>query len=76
MIFPKYESMCRLYPRLAKGKILLPFYYIKRLIEKTFRKSEKDSRNKLKKILVQDQSHINSVKELLAAMGLESGDAT
>lgn len=76
MIFPKYESMCRLYPRLAKGKILLPFYYIKRLIEKTFRKSEKDSRNKLKKILVQDQSHINSVRELLAAMGLESGDAT
>lgn len=76
MVFPKYESMCRLYPKLSGKKILLPFYYIRRLLEKTFRKSEKNSRNKLKKILVQDQSHINSVGELLTAMGLKSGDAT
>lgn len=73
-IFPKYEVMCRLYPKLKKIKILLPFYYIKRVFEKTFGKGESNSRNKLKQILSQDQAHIDSIGELLTAMGLKNGE--
>ena len=73
--FPKYESMCRLYPKLKGKKILLPFYYMRRVLEKAFGRGGKNSRNKLKQILSQDQAQINSVGELLTAMGLKNGEA-
>lgn len=74
-IFPKYEVMFRLYPKLKKKKILLPFYYVKRVFEKTFGKGGRDSRNKLKQMLSRDRAQINSVGELLMAMGLKNGEA-
>lgn len=70
-VFPKYSSMCIIYPSLKRRKILLPLYYIKRIAEKTFRKDAGKTRHKLKKIITQDQNQINSIGDLLTAVGLK-----
>ena len=75
ILFPGYDTMCNYYPKLKDKKILLPFYYMKRIFSKMFGKSGKRVRTKMKNIASQDQAQINSVGELLTAMGLKNGEA-
>ncbi len=72
-VFLPYDTMCRVYPGLKGKKALLPFYYIRRICAKAFKKSNKESRNKFRQILSQDKAHIDSVGELMHAMGLKDG---
>ncbi len=68
--FPRYTSMCRLYPVLKKAPVLLPVFWIWRLLDRAFSGS-----NRLKKInedmKVQTDENKNTYKELLDKVGLK-----
>ena len=70
ILFPGYESMCNYYPVLKEKKILLPFYYMKRIVSKVFGKSSKRVRNRMRTVVLQDQKRIDSVEDLLIKMGI------
>lgn len=76
VVFPGYVTMCCLYPRLKKAKILLPFCYVHRICRKAFGKDSKRVRRKMKNIVTQDKGRIQSVDELLMAMGLKEDGET
>lgn len=74
VVFPGYFNMCNLYPAVKEKKILLPYYYLHRIFRKTFGKSGKRVIKKMTKIMTVDESKIDSIGELLIAMGLKNGE--
>ena len=69
--FPPYQTMRVIYPSLRKHKSLLPFCYIHRFFSKLFGKNRKRVRSRWKATMNQDQSKIQSMEELLQAVGLK-----
>lgn len=71
LIFPNYEIMCVLYPNLMGHKYLLPLYYLKRMFAKSIGKNREGTHKKVKDILFFDKEKINTVNDLLQAMGVK-----
>lgn len=67
-MFPQYSSMCILYPNLKNAKILLPLYYIDRILKKNTKQSWK----KLKLLLSKKQKDADAASRLLNELGLET----
>ena len=61
--FPPYDDMCKIYPKLIKRKILLPFYYIHRIFSKCFGKNARAIRKRNKAI---DKASKKEAKEFLS----------
>lgn len=73
LAFPGYADMCVNYPVLKKKSFLLPVFYIRRIVEKLFGKERQRVGKKMKKIVTQDQRQIDTVGDLLSAMGINQG---
>lgn len=69
-VFPSFESMCILFPQLEGKKLLLPFYYARRIVSKAFGKGSSNARNRLEVILLQDKQKIHSVGNLMEELGI------
>ena len=70
IIFPDYEFMSNLYPNLKKHKILLPFYYIKRIFSKLTQKRQSVVK-RMQRIASQSDADIEKAANLLKYVGLE-----
>ena len=68
--FPPYKTMCVIYPSLKKRKLLLPFYYIRRIFGKIFGKDRKRVKGKINSAMSQSKENISSVSKLLTDLGL------
>lgn len=68
--FPPYKTMCIIYPSLVKRKLLLPFYYIHRILTKVFGKDRKRVKAKIDSTMSQSKDKIEAVDELLKNLGL------
>ena len=69
--FPPYEDMCKIYPRLVKHKILLPFYYIRRFFSKCFGKNAREVRKRNKAIDNASKKEAKEFSLLINKLGLE-----
>lgn len=70
-IFLPYEKLKRLYPRLEKNKLLIPFYQVKRWINFIFKKDKKRAREELRANSSISQERIIRVKSLCGSLGLK-----
>ena len=68
--FLPYDSMCVVYPSLKKHKILLPFYYIHRLISKIFGKDRKKAKDRIQNTMAQSKRNISFMNSLLNDLGI------
>lgn len=69
-IFLPYDIMCSIFPSLKGKKILLPFYWLRRIFRGMFNKNSKFySENRLKSTI--NQEKIDSVKSLNDALGFK-----
>lgn len=67
-VFPPFTTMVRIYPNLAKHKILLPFYYIKRIFRVVFK--SKTYKEQLKSIDNVNDKDIERVKKAQDIVGI------
>ncbi len=70
IVFPPYKTMCNTYPVLRKFKILLPFYYIKRIFAKLTGSGDRVV-GRMTNLASQDNEVINNAAELLNELGLK-----
>ena len=61
-VFPSYSTMARMYPKLAKHKILLPYYYIKRIFKVIFK--SKTYKEQLRSINNVEEKDLQVVKKI------------
>ena len=67
-IFPPYNIMYSFYPNLKGKKVLLPFYWVKRIFRALFNKNSKFfAESKIKSTISEEK--VNSVKALNEALG-------
>ncbi len=70
IVFPPYDTMCNFYPSLRKYIFLLPFYYIKRIIQKLTKSGDRVV-GRMANLASQDTENINTASELLNELGLK-----
>lgn len=68
--FPSYDIMCSIYPKLAKHKILLPFYYIHRIFSKCFGKNARVIRKRNEVINKASKKEAKEFSLLVNKLGL------
>ena len=71
--FPSYFYMCILYPILKKLWILLPVFYVYRLITKIFGKDRGRVKARWENAMNQDQGKVDALRDLLNSVGLDHG---
>lgn len=69
-LFPDAKTMCLLYPSLAKCKLLLPIYYIKRLIDRISMGRLNNAINEVKISNSVDNNEVIKINELFKKIGL------
>ena len=70
-IFLPYEKLKRLYPRVERHKILVPFYQVKRWFTFLFKKDKKRAGQEIKVSATISHEKIESVTGLCKALGLK-----
>lgn len=68
--FPPFEDMCKIYPKLIKHKILLPFYYIHRIFSKCFGKNARAIRKRNKAINSASKKEAKEFTQLINKLDL------
>ena len=66
-----YEKLKRLYPKLEKHKILIPFYQVRRWIYFIFKKNKKRAMQELKVNSYLSKDKVGSVNKLCKTLGLK-----
>jgi len=67
-VFPQYDIMCSYYPKLKQNKVLLPYFWCKRIIRGAFnRNSTFHSESEISSNISDEK--INSIKELNDSLG-------
>lgn len=69
--FPKYRIMCYEYPILYKYKVLLPVYYVKRIITKLKGNRSNFAVNEIKSNILVDKQSIILMGQFINDLGLE-----
>ena len=72
-VFPRYETVCKIYPITAKIPILLPFMWVYRWFEVLFTRRHHISKT-FNSIKVLNNANVNSFKEELLLVGLDFND--
>ena len=70
IVFPSYETMCNTYPVLRQHKLLLVFYYIKRIIQKLTKSGDRVV-GRMANLASQDAETVNTASEFLSELGLK-----
>ena len=70
LAFPPYRIMRVLYPTLNKRKILLPFYYVYRVITKIFGKDRKKVKRRIDNTFSQQEENLSFISNLLNELQL------
>lgn len=70
MLFPRYGVMKEYYPSLQGKAVLLPLYYIYRLVSKLFGKRRKSAVLRIERLKAQDLEEIKSVDRLFEGLKL------
>lgn len=68
--FPNYEEMCRLYPGVSKSRFLLPYYYVKRIIDRVAQGKTDRTLSEINVSLNMDKEKIIKTKQLFNELGL------
>ena len=70
LTFLPYENMCVIYPSLKKRKILLPLYYVYRIITKTFSKNGSSARKHVEIVKKTEKKRVKIDKSMFNELGL------
>ena len=70
-VFPTYESLAAIHPKLKKHPCLLPFFYVRRWFRAVFCGKLGRSGKELKQVQMGDRAKIDAVSLLLSDLGLK-----
>ena len=69
-VFPNYTEMVRMYPKLKDNKLLLPYYYVVRIIDRVNQGKGNQAINEFKVSSKVDKDKIEETKKLFEEIGL------
>ena len=69
-VFPNYTEMIRMYPKLKDNKLLLPYYYVVRIIDRVNQGKGNQAINEFKVSSKVDKDKIEETKKLFEEIGL------
>lgn len=68
--FPKYEEMYRIYPNVKKNKVLLPYFYAKRIFDRIKQGYYNNAINEINASFKVDKTKVKETKKLFEEIGL------